>query len=374
MQDDSGVGRRSFLRTAALTIAAVQLGTFDFGLARSGDLLEDETAMSHVAPAELHIEGDFPSLAGATGWLNSPPLTAAGLLGKVVLIDFWTYTCINWRRSLPYVRAWYDTYKSDGLVVIGVHSPEFSVERDLENVRQAAIDERVDYPIAIDNDFAVWRAFKNDYWPALYFIDARGHIRHHQFGEGDYDRAELIVRQLLAEAGARFSGRQLVSIEPGGAEAAADWGDLQSPENYLGYERSLNFASPGGAVLDNAMVYAAPARLALNQWALSGDWTVGREAVVSNKPHSAIAFCFHARDLHLVMGPVARGMRVPFRVTIDGHPPGASHGVDVDDHGNGMLVEQRMYQLIRQAKPIADRRFEIAFLDSKAEAFSFTFG
>jgi thiol-disulfide isomerase/thioredoxin len=372
MQDHDSIGRRSVLRTMALTIAAA--GVFDGAFARSRDSFEDKTAMPDATPAELRIEGDFPSLGGATGWLNSPPLTAAGLRGKVVLIDFWTYTCINWRRSLPYLRAWHEKYRGDGLVIIGVHSPEFSVERNLDNVRQAAKDERVEYPIAIDNDFAVWRAFKNEYWPALYFIDARGHIRHHQFGEGEYDRSERIVRQLLTEAGSRLTGRPLVSIEAGGAEAGADWADLQSPENYLGYERSLNFSSPGGVVLDKAKVYALPTRLALNEWALSGDWTVGREAVVSNKPQGGIAFCFHARDLHLIMGPVARGMRVPFRVTIDGHPPGASHGVDVDDRGNGVLVEQRMYQLIRQPKPIADRRFEIAFLDSNAEAFSFTFG
>jgi thiol-disulfide isomerase/thioredoxin len=374
MQDYNSFGRRGFLRTAALTIAATQLGKIDFGFARSGDFHKDGNSMSHAMPAELNIEADFPSLGGATSWLNTPPLTPADLRGKVVLIDFWTYTCINWRRSLPYVRAWSEKYKSDGLVVIGVHSPEFPFEKNLENVRQAAKDERVDYPIAIDNEFAIWRAFKNEYWPALYFIDARGHIRHHQFGEGEYDRSELIVRQLLAEAGTRFVGRPLVSVEAAGAEAAADWTDLQSPENYLGYERTLNFASPGGAVLDKPSVYAAPSRLALNEWALLGGWTVGKEAVLLNKSLGRIAFSFHARDLHLVMGPVVRGTRVPFRVLIDGHPPGPSHGTDVDGEGNGMVVEQRMYQLIRQPKSIVDRRFEIEFLDSNVEAFSFTFG
>jgi thiol-disulfide isomerase/thioredoxin len=374
MHEYPSICRRGFFRAAGAVLAAAPFAAFDPAIAQTGKFPEDENPMSHGAPAELHIEGDFPPFTGATAWLNSPPLAPAGLRGKVVLIDFWTYTCINWRRSLPYVRAWYEKYKSDGLVVIGVHSPEFSFEKNLDNVRQAAKDERVDYPIAMDNDFAIWRAFKNEYWPALYFVDARGHIRHHQFGEGDYKLSESIIRQLLAESGKRFAGRPHVSVDAKGAEAAADWADLQSPENYLGYERAQSFASPGGALLDKPTVYNIPARLALNEWALSGGWTVGREAVVLNRPLGRIAFCFHARDLHLVMGPAERGASVPFRVLIDGHPPGASHGIDIDDQGNGILTEQRMYQLIRQPKPIADRRFEIEFLASNAEAFSFTFG
>ena len=234
------------------------------------------------AAAQLPIEGELPSLGGATGWLNSQPLTAAGLRGKVVLIDFWTYTCINWLRTLPYVRAWAEKYKDQGLVVIGVHSPEFAFEKNLDNVRRAAKDMRVDYPIAIDNDFAIWRALKNQYWPALYFVDAQGRIRHHQFGEGEYEQSERIIQQLLAEAGSGGIGRELVSVDGRGVEAAADWGSLKSPENYLGYERTENFASPGGAVLDKRRVYAAPARLRLNHWALSGDWTVGKQATVLN--------------------------------------------------------------------------------------------
>jgi thiol-disulfide isomerase/thioredoxin len=322
----------------------------------------------------LPIEGELPSLDGATGWLNSRPLTAAGLRGKVVLIDFWTYTCINWLRQLPYVRAWAEKYKDRGLVVIGVHTPEFAFERDVGNVRRAAKDMRVDYPVAIDNDYTIWRAFNNSYWPALYLVDAQGHIRHHHFGEGEYEESEMILQQLLEEAGNGGIGHDLVSVDAQGAEAGADWGSLRSPENYLGYERTENFASPGGAVLDEPRVYEAPARLRLNHWALSGDWTIEQQATVLNEANGRIAYQFHARDLHLVMGPAARGTSVRFRVFIDGQPPGAAHGIDVDDQGNGTVSEQRLYQLIRQPKPIADRLLEIEFLDSGVEARAFTFG
>jgi len=339
-------------------------------------LAQDKTPVQPMTRAaiKLPVEGEFPSLAGATEWLNSPPLSASGLRGKVVLIDVWTYTCINWLRTLPYVRAWAEKYKNQGLVVIGVHSPEFAFEHNVDNVRRQAKDMRVDYPIAIDNDFAIWRAFKNQYWPALYFVDAQGHIRHHQFGEGEYEKSEMVIQQLLAETGIGGIGPELVSVDARGAEAAADWGSLKSPENYVGYERTENFASPGGAVLDKRRVYAAPARLRLNHWALAGDWTVEKQAIVLNKPNGRIAYRFHARDLHLVMGPSARGTSVRFRVLIDGRPPGAAHGIDVDDQGNGTVTEQRLYQLIRQPKPIADRQFEIEFLDSGVEAFAFTFG
>jgi thiol-disulfide isomerase/thioredoxin len=336
----------------------------------------DKSLAQKTTPAavKLPIEGELPALGSATGWLNSAPLTAVGLRGKVVVIDFWTYTCINWLRTLPYVRAWATKYKDQGLAVIGVHSPEFAFEKNLDNVRRAANDMKVDYPIAIDSHHAIWRAFKNEYWPALYFVDAQGRIRHHHFGEGEYDRSEKIIQQLLAAAGSGGVSRELVSVDGRGAEAAADWGNLKSPENYLSYERTENFASPGGAVLDKRRVYAVPARLRLNQWALSGDWTVQKQATVLNKANGRIAYRFHARDLHLVMGPAARGTSVRFRVLIDGQPPGAAHGVDVDDKGNGTVSEQRLYQLIRQPKPIADRQFEIEFLDSGVEAFAFTFG
>jgi thiol-disulfide isomerase/thioredoxin len=339
-------------------------------------LAADKSAVRQMTPAtvRLPIEGELPSLGSATEWLNSPPLTASGLRGKVVLVDVWTYTCINWLRTLPYVRAWAEKYKNQGLVVIGVHAPEFAFEKNIDNVRRAAKEMKVNYPIAIDNDFAIWRALKNEYWPALYFVDARGKIRHHQFGEGEYEQSERIIQQLLAEAGTGGIGHELVSVDARGAEAAADWGSLKSPENYVGYERTENFASPGGAVLDKRRVYAVPARLRLNQWALSGDWTVQKQATVLNKVNGRIAYRFHARDLHLVMGPAVPGTSVRFRVLIDGQPPGAAHGIDVDDQGNGRVTEQRLYQLIRQPKPIADRLFEIEFLDSGVEAFAFTFG
>jgi thiol-disulfide isomerase/thioredoxin len=331
-------------------------------------------AARHPAAVQLPIEGELPSLGGATAWLNSPPLSAADLRGKVVLIDFWTYTCINWLRTLPYVRAWADKYRDHGVVVIGVHTPEFPFEHDLENVRQAAKNMRVEYPIAIDNDYAIWSAFNNHYWPALYIVDAQGRIRYHQFGEGAYEQSEMILQQLLAEAGIGGIAHELVSVDAQGAEAAADWGDLRSPENYVGYERTENFSSPDGAVVDKPRVYSAPARFSLNHWALAGEWTVERQATVLNTANGRIAYRFHARDLHLVMGPAARGASVRFRVLIDGQPPGAAHGSDVDDQGNGTVTEQRLYQLIRQPKPIADRQFEIEFLDAGVEAFAFTFG
>jgi thiol-disulfide isomerase/thioredoxin len=324
--------------------------------------------------SQLRVEGNLPSLGGASEWLNSPPLTPAELRGKVVVVQFWTYTCINWLRTLPYVRAWAEKYKKNGLVVLGVHSPEFEFEKNIENVRRAAKSMGIDYPIPVDSKHAIWGAFNNAYWPALYFVDAKGRVRHHHFGEGEYERSEMIIRQLLVEAGARDLGRELVSIEGRGVEAAADWASLQSPENYLGYERTQNFASRGGAVSDKRRVYDAPPPLALNQWALSGDWTVRRGLAALNAPNGRIVYRFHARDLHLVMGPATRGTPVRFRVLIDGQPPGAAHGIDVDDQGNGTTTEQRLYQLIRQHNPIADRQFEIEFLDPGVEAFAFTFG
>jgi thiol-disulfide isomerase/thioredoxin len=317
---------------------------------------------------------ELASLERANEWLNSPPLTPSALRGKVVLVDFWTYTCINWRRTLPYVRAWAEKYKDQGLVVIGVHTPEFAFEKNLNNVRWAVKDMRVDYPVAVDNDHTIWRAFRNQAWPALYFIDAQGRVRHHYSGEGAYEQSEMILQELLREAGAAGVSREPVKVDARGLDAAADWGSLKSPENYVGYERTENFASPGGAVLDKPRMYEAPARLRLNEWALSGDWTVKKDASALNKPNGSITYRFHARDLHLVMGPAAPGTSVKFRVRIDGQPPGAAQGVDVDEQGAGTVTEQRMYQLIRQPQPIADRQFEIEFFGSGVEAFSFTFG
>jgi thiol-disulfide isomerase/thioredoxin len=319
-------------------------------------------------------EGRFPSLDGATGWLNSEPLTPASLRGKVVLVDFWTYSCINWQRTLPYVRAWAEKYKDQGLVVIGAHTPEFEFEKNVENVRHFAKGMLVDYPIAIDSKYAIWGAFDNHYWPALYFIDAKGAIRHHVFGEGEYEESERIIQQLLTEAGAANVSHDLVKVEGRGIEAAADWKNLRSPETYLGYPRTENFVSPGGVVPGRGHVYSIPAQSALNAWSLSGDWTMGRQAAVLNVANGRIAYRFHARDLHLVMGPASQGAAVRFRVLIDGKPPRADHGVDVDDQGIGIVTEQRLYQLVRQSKAIVDRQFEIQFLDAGVEVFVFTFG
>jgi len=331
-------------------------------------------ATTHPAAVQLPVEGSLPSLAGATQWLNSPPLTPAALRGKVVLVDFWTYTCINWLRTLPYLRAWADRYKDQGLVVLGVHTPEFDVEHDLDNVRRAVKDLRVHYPVAVDNDYAIWSAFDNHYWPALYLVDAQGRIRHHRFGEGGYEESEMILQQLLAEAGSGAIGQQLVSVNATGVEAAADWGSLRSPENYLGYQRTENFASSDGAVLDTPHVYALPTRLRLNHWALWGDWTVKPQAIVLHQADGRIAYRFHARDLHLVMGPAAPGTPVRFRVLIDGQSPGAAHGTDVDEAGDGTATRPRLYQLIRQPGPITERTFEITFRDPGVEAYAFTFG
>jgi thiol-disulfide isomerase/thioredoxin len=328
----------------------------------------------HTSSTRLPVESRLPSFDGATGWLNSPPLTAADLRGKVVLVNFWTYTCINWLRQLPYVRAWAGRYSGHGLIVVGVHTPEFGFEHNLDNVRRAVQDMRVDYPVAIDNDYAVWTAFANHYWPALYFADPQGRIRHHHFGEGEYQQSEMVIQQLLAENGSADPGHELVSVDAHDAEAPADWATLRSPENYTGYERTENFASPGGAVPGKRHAYEAPAELRLNHWALSGDWTVEEQAVTLNQAGGRIAYRFHSRDLHLVMGPTAEGTLVRFRVLIDGQPPGAAHGADVDDQGRGTAAGQRLHQLIRQPGHITDRTFEIAFLDPGVQAYAFTFG
>jgi thiol-disulfide isomerase/thioredoxin len=319
-------------------------------------------------------QSELASLERANEWINSPPLRATDLHGKVVLVQFWTYTCINWLRTLPYVRAWHEKYRDQGLVVIGVHAPEFGFEKNVNNIRQAVKEMRIDYPVAVDSEHVLWRAFRNQYWPALYFIDTQGRVRHDHFGEGAYEQSEMVIQRLLAEADVAGIGDDLVSADARGVEAAADWGSLKSPENYLGYERTQNFASPGGALLDKPRMYDLPARLRLNDWALSGDWTVKNQAASLNKPNGRIAYRFHARDLHLVMGPAAAGTSVLFRVLIDGQPPGAAHGTDVDAQGNGAVAEQRLYQLIRQPKPIADRQFEIEFLGPGVETFAFTFG
>jgi thiol-disulfide isomerase/thioredoxin len=309
----------------------------------------------------------MPTLAGATGWLNSEPLGRAELRGRAVLVDFWTLTCINWLRTEPYIRAWSQAYRDDGLIVIGVHTPEFSFEHDLERVRQATKDMAIAYPVAADNDYAIWSAFDNHYWPALYFVDRDGIIRDQHFGEGRYEQSERVIQRLLGVK------RELVSVEGLGVEAEADWGNLRTPETYLGYKRSNGFASPNGATPEERVAYELPERLRLNQWALAGEWTIGREKVVLNEADGSIAYRFHARDAHLVLSPGAREP-ISFRVLLDGEAPGPSHGVDVDEDGNGVLRDGRLYQLAREHGTVRERTLEITFLEPGAEAYVFTFG
>jgi thiol-disulfide isomerase/thioredoxin len=297
----------------------------------------------------------MPSLDGATGWLNSEPLGPAELRGHVVLVDFWTLTCINWLRQEPYVRAWWQAYRDDGLVVVGVHTPEFSFEHELDRVRQATKERGIDYPVALDNDYEIWRAFDNHYWPALYFLDRDGIIRDEHFGEGRYEESERVIRRLLGVE------RKLVAVEGVGVEAEADWDQLRTPETYLGYERSENRAD------------ARPEDLPLNHWALAGEWTIGREKVVLDQAGGSIAYRFHARDAHLVLSPGAREP-IPFRVLLDGEAPGPSHGVDVDEDGNGSVRDGRLYQLVREHDAVRERTLEITFLAPGAEAYAFTFG
>ena len=328
-----------------------------------------------VAAADLPVEGLMPSLDGANGWINSQPLTPGALRGDVVVVQFWTYTCINWLRTQAYFRAWSQRYKDQGLVAIGIHTPEFKFEHDIDNVRWAVQARKIDYPVAIDNDFEVWQAFANHYWPALYFVDAQGRIRHHRFGEGDYERSEMVIRQLLADVGVEDTGPGLATVEPNGDEVQADWEDLRSPETYLGHDQATGFdAGGGGAAWDKPHTYAAPAHLQLNHWGLTGNWTVRSDTSALNSPKGWVAYQFHARDVNLVMGPAKKGATVRFRVLLDGESAGPAHGADVDANGNGTIVQPRMYQLIRQPGPIRDRRFEIEFLDGGAEAFCFTFG
>jgi hypothetical protein len=322
---------------------------------------------------EFPVEGTMPALDGASAWLNAGPIATESLRGRPALVSFGTYTCINWTRSLPYVRAWADTYGALGLAVVGVQTPEFGFEAELENVRRAMNEMDVRYPVAVDNDYAVWQAFDNHYWPALYFVDAEGRVRHHRFGEGEYEESEMVLQVLLREAGAEVP-QGLVRLAPTGAEAPADWDSLGSAETYVGYGRSEGFASAGDLVAEERHRYVAPTELRRNQWALAGEWRVGREATSLLEPGGSISYRFHARDLHLVMGPRLHEAPVRFRVLLDGGPPGPAHGVDVDDQGNGTADYQRMYQLVRQPGPVTDRTFTVEFLDAGVEAFVFTFG
>jgi cytochrome c biogenesis protein CcdA/thiol-disulfide isomerase/thioredoxin len=348
--------------------------------AHSGSLIRTAQATGASVPTpDLPVEGQIPSLAGAVQWLNSQPLSAQGLRGKVVLFDIWTYSCINCLRTLPYVEAWAAKYRNDGLVVIGVHDPEFAFERDVDNVKRAAASLGVTYPIAIDNNYAIWDELNNEYWPAHYLVDAQGRIRYHHFGEGSYDETERAIQELLAEAGHPQAlqvalGVPHQSMPAQGVQAAADDRDVDSPETYIGYERAANFSSPGGAMQNTAADYRLPASLELNDWGLAGDWRVKSQYASLQRPAGRIVFRFHARDLHLVLGPGADGKPVHFVIRIDGAAPGDAHGSDVAPDGSGVVTDERLYQLVRQKGSVTDRTFEIEFLDPGVQAYSFTFG
>jgi thiol-disulfide isomerase/thioredoxin len=379
--------RRGLGIAVLLGVVAILLG-MDTGVlarlapvptARVEQFFIDRTGLSRTAKRDkaagidLPVEGLMPSLAGAVAWLNSPPLSPEQLRGKVVLVDFWTYSCINCLRSLPYIRAWNEKYKDHGLVVIGVHSPEFAFEKEVSNVRRAVNDLSITYPVAVDSNLEIWRAFDNEYWPAHYFVDKSGRIRYHHFGEGEYDKSESVIQALLAEAGDSDVPHTIVNPAANGAQDAPDLGDLESPETYIGSAHRENFVSETLAS-KNSQVYETPASLERNQWGLVGKWKVGEEQATLEHAPGKIIFRFHARDLHLVLGPVPSGKPIPFRITIDGAAPGSAHGVDTNAQGKGVVSVERLYQLVRQTDPISDRTFEIEFLDPGVQAFSFTFG
>ncbi|HEV3430335.1 MAG TPA: cytochrome c biogenesis protein DipZ [Paraburkholderia sp.] len=358
-------------------LANVPADTSNAMSANGGAMMRTSSAMQAATQPALPVLGQLPPLSGAVQWLNSPPLTAESLRGKVVIVDFWTYSCINCLRSLPYVKAWARKYQDKGLVVIGVHAPEFAFERNIDNVRKAVHDLGVDYPVAIDNNYAIWRSFDNEYWPAHYFADAKGQIRYEHFGEGEYDQSERVIQQLLVEAGhpdAANVALGLGNAKESGVQAQADNADMRSPETYIGFERAKGFASPGGVAQDRAHDYRAPSNPGLNDWGLAGDWSVSAEHATLAKPGGEIVYRFHARDLHLVLGPRPDGKPVRFRVTVDDKAPGDAHGSDVAADGTGTVTGQRLYQLVRQPGDVADHTFAIQFLDPGVQAFAFTFG
>jgi cytochrome c biogenesis protein CcdA/thiol-disulfide isomerase/thioredoxin len=329
--------------------------------------------VAHAEPAPA-LSGPLSALLGARQWLNTPPLRPEDLRGNVILANFWTYSCINCLRVLPHVRAWAEKYKGRRLVVIGVQTPEFAFEKDVGNIRKALVSLGITYPVAVDNDFGIWRAFGNQAWPALYFIGQDGRIHHHVFGEGRYEDSERLIQILLSEADGAPVSRDTVTVGGKGTEAAADEADLRSPETYIGYAEATNFASPGGATDDSPRLYRTAAALPLNQWGLEGNWTIGREFAALNGTSGGINYRSHARDLNLVLAPSPQGNPIRFRVKINGAPPGADHGFDVDAEGWGSVQQARLYQLVRQAGPVADRTFEIEFFDPGVQAFAFTFG
>jgi thiol-disulfide isomerase/thioredoxin len=363
--------RVDYLRNAK-TMRALMIGSLAVSalVAGAAALL---TASWRAGSPALAVEGQLPDLGGAIGWLNSSPLSAKALRGKVVLVDFWTYTCINSLRPLPYIRAWADKYKQAGLVVIGVHTPEFSFEKERANVETAVRGLNVGFPVAIDSNYRIWNAFGNEYWPALYFIDAKGRVRHHYFGEGEYAQAEWVLQKLLEEAGATSLDGSTVRVVGEGIEAAPS-STVQSTETYVGYRRAERFASPGRLVRDAARTYHAPEQLSLNHWGLIGDWSIGAESAVLETPGGRVVFRFHSRDLHLVLAPRQDGRPVRFKVRLDGAAPGDAHGADSAPDGSGEIREPRLYQLIRQRARIDDHTFEIELLDAGARAVVFTFG
>ncbi len=352
-------------------IDAVNTGNAGAAAASNGMMAASTTRQGFRS--NLPVEGQFPSLDGAVEWLNSSPLTNEQLRGKVVLVDFWTYSCINCIRTVPYIRAWAEKYKDQGLVVIGVHSPEFAFEKKIDNVKRAIGEFQIGYPVAVDNDFRIWRAFQNSYWPAQYIIDGKGQVRYHHFGEGEYDTSEQVIRDLLAEAGSQKAGKEIVTPEASGAQSAPDLSNLRSAETYIGYSRASNFGSPEGLAGDAAREYTI-AEPGLNEWGLAGNWTVGAEQATLNQAGGGITYRFSARDLHLVLGKGTAAKPVRFQVRVDGKAPGASHGMDIDAEGNGTVTGTRLYQLVRQAGDVRERTFEVRFLDPGVEAFVFTFG
>jgi cytochrome c biogenesis protein CcdA/thiol-disulfide isomerase/thioredoxin len=374
---DTGVlARFSTASTGGIEQALVEKlsGKSPRNSAAPNTVAEGAVQVADKTPGTLPVEGNLPPLDGAVQWLNSPPLDAQALKGKVVLVDFWTYSCINCLRSLPYVKAWAEKYRDQGLVVIGVHAPEFAFERDVSNVTKAMKDLGITYPVAIDNEFKIWRAFNNEYWPAHYFADAQGRIRYHHFGEGAYAESERVIQQLLHEAGAAKVAGGLISAQAEGVQMAPDSDAVQSPETYVGYQRAEHFVPETALVPDQVAAYNPPAQLALNDWSLGGQWHVGPERATASAPASRIVYRFHARDLHLVLGSGADGKPVRFKVLIDGKAPGDAHGMDVAPDGSGTVTDQRLYQLVRQSDGVTDRTFSIEFLDPGASAYAFTFG
>jgi cytochrome c biogenesis protein CcdA/thiol-disulfide isomerase/thioredoxin len=376
---DTGLlARLSYASTSAFEQAILDSvhpktdGSSSFDVASNGTLVAPAD-LTKPFQANLPVEGRAPSFSGAVEWLNSPPLTSEQLRGKVVLVDFWTYSCINCIRTVPFVRAWAEKYKDQGLVVIGVHAPEFAFEKKIDNVRKAVGDFKIDYPVAIDNDYKIWRAFENNYWPAHYLIDANGQIRYHHFGEGNYRQTEQAIQDLLHEAGSNMQASTPVNPAAQGAEASPDLKNIRSGETYLGYQRATGFVSPETVEPGVATDYSVD-DLDLNQWGLAGTWTIDPEQAVSNKPDDKIVSRFSARDLHLVLGSGEAGKPIRFQVTIDGKAPGANHGADIDADGYGTVSSTRLYQLIRQSGDVTTRKFEIRFLDPGVEAYAFTFG